>query len=114
MNDIQIDELIAQKIMGWRTLAEILGNKPDEGPKTWVTPDGQIERLPHYCSDIFTAWFVLDWVKEQKYQDKFISVLQELIYQDDGRKLDPSWLMFELNPSIICRAALRLIGVEIK
>lgn len=108
MNDKPIDELVAEKVMGWI--------KPPETSilkAMWVeTPIGAVHpQLPKFSTNIEDAWLV---VEKLGYDVKITknSVLkpkyQVHVFVPDNVKL----VFAETAPMAICIAALKAVGEE--
>ncbi|AJA22226.1 TPA: BC1872 family protein [Bacillus thuringiensis] len=114
MNDKPIDELVAEKVMGWI--------KPPETSilkSMWVSkPIGMVHReLPKFSMNMEDAWLVVD-----KLQDSFKSV--EIFIEDrmtnviitehfPSGHLKDKYQGYERSaPLAICKAALKAVGEE--
>lgn len=108
MNDKPIDELVAEKVMGWI--------KPPETSilkAMWVeTPVGTVHReLPRFSTNIEDAWLV---VEKLGYDVKVTknSVLTPKYQAHVFVPGDVKMVFAETAPMAICIAALKAVGEE--
>ncbi|TKA02538.1 hypothetical protein FA950_20945 [Bacillus thuringiensis] len=108
MNDIPIDELVAEKVMGWI--------KPPETSilkSMWVeTPIGAVHpQLPKFSTNIEDAWLVVEKLGYDVKVSKN-SVLnpkyQVHVFVPDDVKM----VFADTAPMAICVAALKAVGEE--
>lgn len=120
MNDKPIDELVAEKVMGWI--------KPPETSilkSMWVeTPIGAVHpQLPKFSTNIEAAWLVVgalqeknNWnfeLKRRKDGKCFATFIQLHSIHDNTQK-EPNewWDKANTAPMAICIAALKAVGEE--
>ncbi|MCC2453300.1 BC1872 family protein [Bacillus cereus] len=113
MNDKPIDELVAEKVMGWI--------KPPETSilkAMWVeTPVGAVHpQLPKFSTNIKDAWLVIDALYEKENIRMFVSNNFHPLWEARCKKDNGDWIGHGVDnysaPMAICIAALKAVGEE--
>jgi hypothetical protein len=111
----EIDELVAEKVMGWKRVNEKPNwwNNPiyDSPEYYWIKPDGTKTCYPaNYSSDISEAWEVVEkfFILELSKMSNECSVsLYGEVYTNKGHSVANT------APIAICLAALEAVGYDI-
>lgn len=114
MTDRERDELVAEKVMGWRR------GRPERGNMPWLPPGatrshGGVMNIPAYTTDIAAAWqvveemarrgytLVCEWKgADREYAHTAEAYFRKSIYAHGHAVADTA-------PLAICRAALAVI-----
>lgn len=109
MTDRELDALVAEKVFGWKEIAE----SPINGALCGSKPDGEHGykyEIPRYGSDIAAAWQV---VEEMESCGKRVTIHREGSGDDWAADFGHGYYAAANEPArAICLAALKAIGVE--
>jgi hypothetical protein len=99
----EYDRLVAEHVMGWTALrwhllAETYVGKDPKQPSSAFE-----EVVPYYTTDISAAWEVVEMMKRMD---------EHVRYHFDDLTCD-RYCIWELTPEIICKAALKAVGVDV-
>jgi starvation-inducible outer membrane lipoprotein len=90
------DALVAVKVMGWEV---VRGTVVPPGYESWSKPE-----VPSYTTDICAAWEVVEMMKRMD---------EHVRYHFDDLTCE-RYCIWELTPEIICKAALKAMGVDVE
>lgn len=121
MNNLEIDRLIAEKIMGWNIREVSDGVKwiQAEGYELYFSDDIYREWMP--SEDMSDAWLVVEKLRERKiftiydaWDEKDEKIFcANFQYNDTYHVVDYS-AYADTAPMAICLAALKVVGVEVQ
>lgn len=125
-----LDELIAEKLMGWRKVPRRIINDRNLGPGWWSPhnspdpenplPGDSVWGIPGYSTDIAAAWEVVEKMRQDDPVVRFGGKLGTFarfcteLEQECGVKVEGDWetygIMKRMSALSICRAALKAVG----
>lgn len=101
----ELDAWIAEHVMGWKLRTPY--------PDRWLNSEGMTQSLPHYSTDIYTAWDLLDKLSESNFLIETRTYMKQpwqsqvLILKSP----ESEWIVAvgETMPHAICLAAMKAI-----
>lgn len=111
----EIDRLVAEKVMGWKSTA----NSDVTGESVYRTKDDRVFVF-NPSTNIADAWQVVEKMKEMHFSARvsFILELQRAVtpkeLKDKNQLLDLRFMLFHLTPKAICLAALKTLEIDIE
>ena len=110
---LELDELVAEKVIGW------IKGENKNGMRGWkcaetgppITDDHNWDGIwvygstPEYSTDIAAAWQVEEKIKELHLEDDYVNCLRSLIDVNTWIVCEEFYMM-HADPAVRCRAAL--------
>lgn len=117
----ELDRLVAEKVMGW-VWKEQIGALPGCAKSKWLfNPDGKIQDVPYYSTDIADAWLVVEHLSKDRHWFDIGRTVRGSIEDVRARVTHWQWTACvdqyiyahaDTAPHAICLSALRAIGVN--
>lgn len=75
---IELDALVAEKVMGWRYKETVYSGGAVLSPAQWIKPNGwPVDIVPHYSTDISAAWEVVEKMSKTHFSEMAMTELED-------------------------------------
>lgn len=107
--NVNLDELIAEKVMGWHVGSGCNGLHPPDAT-TCVLP-----QIPDYTTDERDTRLVEDEIASRGLIEQYVFTLGSIVASPDLFDEDPlyQWALIRATPKDRCLAALKILGIEV-